>query len=372
MASTLFDIYNEIKLDISNLRTDRPVIVYTGVGTFAGRIDKVNGILERNHYHQFPPFLQDIYKSDDKVNIYLVLIDPYQEDPPYVTQDETFFPTSVGSGAIHLERLTVHTLRKFVHTAAEEKLPHQEEGEDITAALTDFNDYAIQHDITFFYHDFTGKPNAFLADHFDDSIVNHHDHIIYGLCCRHDGGCYIDLNSDAAYMPYRIHQREHRACFSFLNYFQFLLTAPDNHYQLTKCRPIDIIHVLDHDYNNIRLVLSHYNFLLENIQHKMINDILTHFRVVFRVLTGVENDKDVDPLRLLYNLPPPLVKKTKSTNDYGELFNEMKTYYGDRELTWLAKLKGMDMNGPELLEFMLQGDKPYEWYKTIKEMLRHE
>ena len=47
-----------------------------------------NGILEPQNYHQYPPFLQHLKNKIVDLNLFIVLIDPMQEQPPYMVADK--------------------------------------------------------------------------------------------------------------------------------------------------------------------------------------------------------------------------------------------------------------------------------------------
>ena len=77
---------NNLKNEIIQLPPNQPVFIYVGVGTAAGLVN-AEGILEPPNYHQFPPFLQDLRNRIPNLNLFIVLIDPNQENPPYMVRD---------------------------------------------------------------------------------------------------------------------------------------------------------------------------------------------------------------------------------------------------------------------------------------------
>ena len=76
----------DFKNEIISVPSENPVFIYIGVGTAAGMLN-AQGILPQEHYHQFPPFLQNLRNEIKNVHLFLLLIDPQQENPPYLTRD---------------------------------------------------------------------------------------------------------------------------------------------------------------------------------------------------------------------------------------------------------------------------------------------
>jgi hypothetical protein len=53
-----------------------------------------------------------------------------------------------------------------------------------------------------------------------------------------------------------------------------------------------------------------------------------------------------------------------------DLLYELLFNYSANELEALAKLKGMDMTGEEILTFITLDENPYKWYNVINEIIR--
>ncbi len=198
------NIVKSIKSTIYGI--DGPCIIYVGVGTFAGLMTDTNNgrILEDQNYHQFPPTLQDLYKKNRDLHLIIVLIDPMQENPIYMATDNNLLKNLFNNNPWYCiedknfelyinERISVYTFRKTVVTKASSY--HNSEGlTDITEDLRELNIFSIRNDITFVYHDFTGRDTyKDLEIYFNDLIENYSDQIIYGLGNGFFTGCYFDL-----------------------------------------------------------------------------------------------------------------------------------------------------------------------------------
>ncbi len=197
-------IVDSIKSTI--LGIDGPCIIYVGVGTFAGLITNTNNgrILEDQNYHQFPPTLQNLYKEHKDLHLIIILIDPMQENPIYMATDNNLIKKLFNNNPWHCiehenfevyinERISVYTFRKTVITKA--SIYNNSEGlTDITEDLRELNKLCIQNDITFVYHDFTGRDTYKNLDfYFEDLISDYSDQIIYGIGNGFFTGCYFDM-----------------------------------------------------------------------------------------------------------------------------------------------------------------------------------
>ena len=211
----LSTIFTDIKERITIIPHDECVFIYIGVGTYAGLKNK-DGILEPQNYHQYPPFLQDLKNSIPNLNLFIVLIDPMQEQPPYMIADKGL------ANAAPSPTIAIYSLLKSVYTD-----PYECYGDDfinITEELRDLNKYAMAENITLLYHDFTGRRNSLLADYFDEELGEHLNHIVYGLSARQDHGCYFDLTAPESYFSWRNEGGNHKRTYIILfNIYYYLV-----------------------------------------------------------------------------------------------------------------------------------------------------
>ena len=350
-------IYSAIKNEIQQLPLTIPVVIYTGVGTFAG-LKNEQGMLEPQNYHQFPPFLQELYRIIPHLQMYLVLIDPCQEYPPYLTRD---YP--LVNPALDMYRnntLTVYALRQRVYTAPHEPI---EDAVDITAALRNLNTFAIANNICTFYHSFTGVRNNVLAEYFDPELNSAVDHIIYGLSLRRDHGCYFDLTDAASYMPYRLvgltHTRTH---LQFYNYYKYLVNGDYAMGEREKA--------LYPMYMQSAIQAQKDQITAEQKQHFKVN-VLSTLRVVYqmKVAAGAE---EPPPQLHYFNLDylPVAIKRTAEEyfhkKDYSTLYDYLLCYCGEKleilaQLLQLTDEQNMTLDGHDLLALTTAHPNPYMW-----------
>jgi len=351
--------------DIEHSLKDRigPIVVYTGIGTAASPSLETSQ-LELANYHQFPPFLQEMKQNIPLMQLYILLIDPRQEDPPYLLTDPRI--KNVGGG-VH-----VYSWRVDVGT----ELNNNEYGPsfiDITANLQALNAFAIENHITTFYHDFTGRPNNLLAEFFDEdpSLKGHYDHIIYGLNARQDLGCYFDLTAAGCYYAYQVvDEDEDKNMLKVFNYYNETDDDQINDY---------LIGDLDFTRINVQrgLIISQVKALFRN----------RAFSKLRQVLAKATNDEP--PNGNGNDLPPngnDLPPNEHFTDDialpslrdkilqciyqkkYFALFEILLHYYA-KPLDRVAKILQLDLTGYEILEFIIQAE-PYQWYDELQKFLQ--
>jgi len=335
-------IKQKIALDI---RAKKTHLIYLGVGTAAG-LREPDGTLLPKNYHQFPPFLQDLKNSLPDMQLHIILIDPRQEDPPYMVQDKNLISDN---------SIIIYTLRTDVYTEPYKEYNHNN-GQDITSLLRDLNEYVMHNNVAFLYHDFTGKNNKILAEFFDEELGEHLDHVIYGLSLREDHGCYFDLTEPCSYHPYYL------TATGQLKFYNLYYYTINNKIHLLQQ---DIVRkYITENNSNQHIIAAHNNHIQEIIKKEVLNVVLQALRVVFRLITTEEADKD-----LAFNYFQPNKRLICLTlyqeKNYTELYTYLLTEFG-KKIDIFANLKGLDLTGREILEFITLDDDPFMWYNNVR------
>ena len=351
----------ELHAIIEEIKKERNHIVYIGVGTLAG-LKEADGSLLPKNYHQYPPFIQNLKNSYADMSLSILLIDPYQECPPYIVQDKGLvlkeildnnFIDNSSNDVYSLpdQSITVYTFRQDVYTD-----PYQTYNNNylnITTHLRDLNAYAIANDVLFIYHDFTGRNNRLLAEFFDEEIKEHLDHIIYGLGLREDVGCYFDLTDMCSQHPF---YRTPQGTLRLFNVYNYIINDKLSLMLNTSM------------FNNTDIVNSHTKKLLLLIKQELNNSILQTLRTVFRMFIGEEvNGFDIDRNYIScekYSYYVNLYRDKK----YSELYNVLLTDYG-KKLDVVACINNLDLTGREILEFITLGDDPFKWHDNVTHFL---
>ena len=387
MDKILDTIFNEIK----TISLDDPVFIYTGVGTAASL--NSDRILEPQNYHQFPPFLQNLKNNIENLHIFIILIDPYQEEPPYMIKDKSVrllhenipenAPENTGNLSSNLSAsasnlsasasnlsassgcnaMAAMAYRKSVYTDASITLDH---GENITAQLRRLNNYAIQNNITTLYHDFTGRDNKLLAELFDQELGDDLDHIVYGMSARENHGCYFDLTEMTSFFPYHmtnyiLNDIKKRPLIRLFNIYKYIT--------------IDYIsEKLDVQYEMYPpsmhpMIDAQKEQVVNRVKNEFKNVNFSILRVVKRLLTGDEKYEEITNTYWLESLPPTIKNKSFDLyhqKDYVHLFSCLLNYFA-KSVDLVLKIKNIDLSGREILDIVTDDVKIYNWYNNLSQ-----
>ena len=353
---------------IEQIKLERKQIIYVGIGTAAGYREPDNSLALKN-YHQYPPFLQSLKNSQADVSLSILLIDPCQEQPPYMVQDKGLVKAIADNNTVYTSQdqtLTLYTLRKDVFTDPYTNVNNNNINFiNMTSHLRDLNNYAIMHNVLLIYHDFTGRNNRILAEYFDEEIKEHLDHIIYGLGLREDFGCYFDLTDLFSYHPF---YRTEQGAFKLFNVYYYIVNDKLN---IMQAKANEMLTINNNNNNNNTIINKHLEQLLILVKHELNNVCLQALRVVFRLITG-EEIKDFDKHATEYKYFS-LNKRNICLNfcreqNYGDLYDYLLTEFG-KKLDIVSYIKGLEISGREMLEFITLGDDPFKWYDNVKHFL---
>ena len=383
--------FNTLKNEILKLPPTEPVFIYIGVGTMAGLLNS-DGTLAPDNYHQYPPFVQDLHNRVENLNVCLVLIDPLQENPPYLERDypvEEVQPDHFKSAGE--KRLQVFVHRKRVYTEPDDFQYYDENAINITELLRDLNDFALLNHVSLLYHDFTGRRTASIAEYFDYDYSTVSDQIVYAMSARENHGCYFDLSKSNAYFATRVE----RSLPQGVPPFNPPLVREYNPPLVREYNP-PLVGVVDRSRAPIVKMFNYYKFIVNNKydsvdaeimsypvymhpfieeqKQQIINDIRTQFkntniatlRQIKKILLHPE--EDIDPNIYLYNYFTKYIREflleLLQKKEY-ELLSEMLFNTCADKLNILARLKDMDLNGEQILKFITADPDPYKWYKSI-------
>jgi len=354
-----------------NYKVERKNIIYMGVGTAAG-YKETDGTLADKHYHQYPPFLQHIKNVIPNVSISIILIDPLQEQPPYMVRDKGLVvvgANAMGANAYAMganayamgptyhsqdHSLTLYTFREYVYT--DPYINHNDHNINITKHLRELNQFAIENNAVLLYHDFTGRNNRLLAEYFDTEIQHHLDHVIYGFGLREDMGCYFDLTTSAAYYPFTLDRSGH---IKLVNVYDYIVNDKINH--MKRLTWAD-------DFNR-DIYNAHIEKILIIIKQQLHNEMLYTLLSVFRLIMG-EKMTDYDDGALEFKHLPLTKRNTclqlMSHKQYGDIYELLFADYS-KTLDVVTFIKELGITGQEMLEFITLGDDPYKWYNHVKD-----
>jgi hypothetical protein len=369
---------NDLKNEIADIPAKEPVFIYVGVGTAANTKEH----LPLEHYHQFPPFLQDLHNKIPKLHLFLVLIDPLQENPPYVVTDYMLHGNDT-----HYKSEFIQT---FVYRERVYNDPDLNEADlNITPMLRDLNAFAKEKQVSLLYHDFTGRQTALVAEYFDFENKEYLDQIIYGMSAREDHGCFFDLTEPNAYFPYKlVYQENSRPIVKMFNYYKYcvnqtydksaleLHTYPKEMHALAAEQKQQIIRTIHTQFKTTNLsALRQVRKLLldeqqaEHIEAEHIE--AEHIEAEHIEAEHIEAEQQHMANYIFNDLPKfyrEMFKDLFKEKEY-DLLYEMVFNYSASELEKLAQLKELALSGEDLLTFITLDEDPYKWYNTMNEMI---
>ena len=372
--------FNTLKNEIKKVLPTEPVFIYIGVGTFAGLLNQADGTLAPENYHQYPPFVQDLRNRVANLNTFLVLIDPQQENPPYLTRD---FPVvevelnhyksvsvsvsvsvSENVSQNQSQRLQVLVYRNAVYTDPDVRHYHDERAINITAALQDLNKFAVENRASLLYHDFTGRRTADLAEYFDYDCEAAMDQVVYAMSAREHHGCYFDLSKPDAYFAIKVvHDRcSERPIVKMFNYFKYILNSQYAEAEAERQSYPAYMHPF---------IEEQKQHIIHDIKTEFKNNYIAALRQIKKIILNPESD--VDPNTYLYNhvfnrYQCEMLLELLRTKEY-ILLEEILFNICAAKLEVLAYLKQMDLTGEQILKFITADPDPYQWYKSMNHFL---
>jgi len=373
---------NNLKTAILKVPAEQAVFIYVGVGTFAG-LRNAEGGLDQQNYHQFPPFLQGLYtcntyscNNNKQLALFLVLIDPIQENPPYLTRDFPLLETNPDEYKNESNTLQVFVFRADVYTEPDRLIHEQNQtqprGTDITETLRDLNNFAIANRASLLYHDFTGRRTAALAEYFDQELNNEHlDQIVYAMSAREDHGCYFDLSQPTAFFPVRLECAAAlepaalalepaalaRPIIKMFNYYKFIANN-------------SLIEIAE---ERLKFTVEMHS-LIDAQRDQIIRDISQRFKEVYMAILRqlykqiLEPQDDFTPVWSLYNSFPvgltTICKELAEQRDYN-LLSDILLEFLIYQLDIFIFLKQLDLSGENMLNFIMADEDPYKWSNNI-------
>ena len=371
---------NTLKNEIIQVANNKPVFIYIGVGTAAGMRNSDNSLSAEN-YHQFPPFLQNLYNTVPNLHLFLLLIDPGQENPLYMAEQYEMYGTNTDD--THYKNndgtLQAFVWRQDVYTEPDNNFPFN--AVNITEMLRDLNQFAKSQNASLLYHDFTGRHVGLIAEYFDQDNAGFLDQIVYGFSARENHGCYFDLTQPNATFAVKV-QIHIRPIVKMFNYYKFI----SNSINASISNSISV--------NKIEQEINTYpvemRYLIEEQKKSLLNSIVFSFKtlnmtMLRHVQTNIQRARmpDIDVVddalanngymnNYIYGHLPKMqqdIYKELSRENQYELLFELLFDYCARELDIYSQLKQLDLTGVEILEFITADQDPFKWYNNINMFL---
>ena len=334
---------NDLKNEIADIPAEEPVFIYVGVGTAASRKEHLPNL-----------------------HLFLVLIDPLQENPPYVVTDYKL----QGNNDTHYKSEFIQT---FVYRERVYTDPDLNEADlNITPMLRDLNTFAKEKQISLLYHDFTGRQTALVAEYFDFENKEYLDQIIYGMSAREDHGCFFDLTEPNAYFPYKlVYPENSRPIVKMFNYYKYCVNQTYDKSAIELQTYPKEMHALAAEQKQQIIRTIHTQFKTTNLSAlRQVRKLLLEEQQAEQQ-QAEQQAKQLQANYIFNDLPKfyrEMFKDLFKEHEY-DLLYEMVFNYSASELEKLAQLKELALSGEDLLTFITLDEDPYKWYNTMNQMI---
>lgn len=366
MSQTFNSIIQNIKESISDIPSRDPVLIYIGVGTFAGLMttaDDGTRFLEPKNYHQYPPFLKELKRTIPNLHLQIVLIDPMQENPPYMVRDtnytkEEFYEETSDNFVSYDGLINLHVLRQAVTIG--EIFPYSIDScQNIAGELCELNQFCIENELSLFFHDYTGRNMKLIAEYFDTTLGENIDRIIYGFGARADFGCYFDLTAPVARYPFHLERGIQRYSLRFMNLYKFIESR--QFYQIGE--NMNGANISEQD----QLILTqHLEEFTRTLKSNVLNNMIYSLRMIYRLDKGEGADFNEKFFSRFEERICQEFTALYKTRQYSRLFQALIEIYSD-EMDVYARLQNFDVSGHEMLQIITSNPDPYKWCDELKQ-----
>lgn len=387
----LNSIIDSIELNIQYNLEKLPVLIYVGIGTFAGRIrnDENNvAILDDENYHQFPPALQKLYIQIPNLQIFCIYIDPSLENIPFITQDKRIKEKlnlnnwqNHNGFSFENNRITIYPFRQNIFVNSAKEYPYRvSEYVNITDELNRLHRICIKNNCTYLYHDFSGNDNTkYIEKYFiqsEISIKNHLDHIIYGLGNGSINGCYYDFRKPEAHLAYLIKNTPNRPMISVFSINNIINAYHNQDNQNDYKNFLTFLNkvIESYGFENIEIITSIMCVFIETFITQFRDYILYILRYIKdyeeKFIKGENPEFDIATYGFNNVFDNVLIREIKNIIDSkSNMFYkciDFIAYKFEFEFSILAQKHRM--NGRDFLYQIVSNSDKYSWYGTFRKL----
>jgi hypothetical protein len=363
-----------------------PSVIYISVGCSGVLVKQEEN--KNRFYHQFPPALQNIYKTHENVRFYCIFMDGLLENPVFMTQD-TYIANRLGFDVnswrktddefmYDSPRITIYPIRNYIRINGTSHDRHGLDNSfDITSHLSMLHDMLIKENVFYLYHDFSGANDyKKIKLKFYDQIFNHEDHIVYGLGNGGLADCYPDLEQSFAQLPFVMKQSDNRPLIS-----TFSMDLIERNYIIQENEnlppfPVFLINQIEKsafDINSRNIIYGQIRFYVKTFKDLLIGQILYFLRHMIDIQKrNVElyiNDYHIElfgsDIRKIYELyetcDNSFFEKIKKI--VAEKFKTEFVLFAvyDQILNKMDLDKIVYLNSDDIIDIITENDDPYKW-----------
>jgi len=353
----LQEIINDIK---SKIEGDCGMFcIYIGVGSAAHMVK--DGKLEDLYYHQYPKFLENMHRDNSRLTTFHILIDTMMESPPFMTIDHSKGLTfnKINNNMYYSDdtKHIVYSLKETVTMCAYTQYNKYNDYTDITDYLHQLNNIAMEENVLLVYNDYSGRSPQPISEYFDKYIVDHLDHIIYGLGSRGNHGCYIDLLHPSSLFAYNIDYNSKRDYISVFNIYYLLYHKVDIN-RMIETYPLEHIEIISSSIDDVlKMTLEYYN-----------NHLLYDMRILYQLMTQKAKMEEFNEHIILSMFENEEIKDNMREQNYELCFYKLVELYS-KKLDIIIYLKQLETTSSKLMSYIIEDKNEYNWYTRLKSIV---
>jgi hypothetical protein len=193
---------------------EKNVAVYVAIGSAAGcyqhNEQTDEWYIDPKFEQQFPKFLCDLKENFINDPLHIILIDPNLETPPFIVCNRKKQLSELwrkinfdGKNELYVEDVTnkyVYPINKAISCPGDENINTHI---NFTNFFDRLNELSKQYNWFTVVQDYSGRYMYKFSEYYDNSLLNHKNHIIYGLNARLDESCFVNLLRPACTFVYQ-------------------------------------------------------------------------------------------------------------------------------------------------------------------------
>lgn len=363
-------------LDHIESKHEKNVTIYIGIGSAAHRIELHNNTeykIDPRYDQEFPCFMRDLKEKYLEDPVYIFLIDPMLEEPPFIVcNGAKQFNNSnweiVNDMEYYNENTNIHVFPLRFYVSYINEIYKHGESMDIMPFFDELNKKSIENNWLTIIQDYTGRNISYIGEYYDKSLENHRNHIIYGIGVRKDGGCDIDLTDPLCKFVYD--KNDEDTGIKVFNPYDY---DEDNRKLFELSEKLIYLHsegkISDNDMSIIEIQKNAY---FVNKKKFISNSLLGLLRLIKLNLDGKEFQLELFNCSSYiaekkYNIDLKIDKKV-----YSELFIKVMDIFKDEMISYLKYVKENYIEiVNDTLNNILKIDDCYKWAEIVEKNLNY-
>jgi hypothetical protein len=329
--------------------------------------------MESKYNQQFPQFLSNLKSKNMWSNLYIFLMDPVLEHPPWIVTSsiDGYEEDKHDDNQYHEYNTNIHVYEfPYAVTYPSDRYSNTN-SVNITNFLDTLNKYAIQYKWLVIAHDFSGRNINKLTKFYNNILENDLNHIVYGLAAGEDYGCYIELDDPKCDFVF---EKNHDGItvfnpYSYEKCMTQLKAIPILYKNYYKENPVFISE--QEAIKNINIIQSQIDIFFQS-RNQHIMSIMT----CYRQIAGLKNGMNID-LRLWnytyirdkYCID---INKLIDNKNYNVLLEHMLTILKEELIIFFNPLYNDNTHNlvNSIIKYIITENNIYKWEQYVKNAIQ--